>query len=238
MMIKCAKCGFENQLGSIFCRGCGEKIDTSALDPQANGDIPGVELAKKEKKKGGARGFIFLLILLGLAGFVYMLLTTDGVPAYTPGDVAYNKSVRDLERNRSTAFTTEQMTAWFNKEILGKNTATSGGFKLNNIQFADAGNDGMLTAYIGTDLFTCPVIFTLTGSLTKGDDEKPVDFQVKELKVGRIRVPAAAMPYILEKFQPLTDVEPLKEAFASAKAVRYANGALAFDFGSLVKTGN
>ncbi len=27
MLIKCVKCGFENQLGSIFCRGCGEKID-------------------------------------------------------------------------------------------------------------------------------------------------------------------------------------------------------------------
>ena len=49
MLIKCTKCGYENELGAIFCRGCGEKIDTSALDPRANGGKKG---GKKDDKSG------------------------------------------------------------------------------------------------------------------------------------------------------------------------------------------
>ena len=41
MLIKCKNCGFENQMGAIFCRGCGEKIDLE-LD---------IETSKIEQKR-------------------------------------------------------------------------------------------------------------------------------------------------------------------------------------------
>ena len=40
MLLKCKQCGYENQIGSIFCRGCGAKVDSSALDP----DSPAVKV--------------------------------------------------------------------------------------------------------------------------------------------------------------------------------------------------
>ena len=33
MEIKCTKCGHPNQLGAIFCRGCGEKLELENLQP-------------------------------------------------------------------------------------------------------------------------------------------------------------------------------------------------------------
>jgi uncharacterized membrane protein YvbJ len=34
-MIKCPKCGSDNLLNAIFCRGCGEKLDLSELKPDS-----------------------------------------------------------------------------------------------------------------------------------------------------------------------------------------------------------
>lgn len=79
MLIKCAKCGFENQMGAIFCRGCGEKIDLNALDP---------ETLEKNKNKGFAKFFKFLgkafstLIVIAIIGIIASVFVTYGLPAY------------------------------------------------------------------------------------------------------------------------------------------------------------
>ncbi len=234
MMIKCAKCGYENQLGSIFCRGCGEKIDTSALDPQgSSGEGKGKVIKTKKKSKISLGTLITLLILAGLGALVYMMLNSSGIPKYKELEKNYAKSVRNLERNRDAVFTTAQMTSWYNHEILAKNIADTDGavFALKNIRFTENKTDeALMTVYIGTELFSYPVIFTLTGSLSKGEENKPVIFTAKTLKIGKVNIPAAAMPYVLDKFAPLTKVAPLKEAFERAASVRYDDGKLNFSF--------
>ena len=52
MMIKCQKCGFENQMGSIFCRSCGEKLDMDAIDPnKLQKDVNKEKNIKRAKKR-------------------------------------------------------------------------------------------------------------------------------------------------------------------------------------------
>ena len=73
MMIKCQKCGFENQMGSIFCRDCGEKLDMDAIDPnKLQKDVnkeKNLKLAKK-RIKGLISGAITLLVI---AAFIFII---------------------------------------------------------------------------------------------------------------------------------------------------------------------
>ncbi|OGV34958.1 MAG: hypothetical protein A2020_13340 [Lentisphaerae bacterium GWF2_45_14] len=66
MMIKCQKCGFENQLGAIFCRQCGGKLELDELRPEV----------KDKKKQGcfktGCKIFIVLFLLL-ISSVIFIL---------------------------------------------------------------------------------------------------------------------------------------------------------------------
>lgn len=231
MLIKCTKCGYENELGAIFCRGCGEKIDTSALDPRANGQLPdAVANAGKNKKKSKLGTVIFLIILLLLGGLVYLLLSTDGIPAYQEQTADYKLQKRMLDRNRSTAFTPAAMTAYFNAELLEKTNAGGMNFDVQNVMFQ--GTDDQLTAYIYTIFLTRPVVFTVQGTLTKGEGEKTVDFTVSALKVGKVNIPAQIQAHILKKFKNLLQIPAVTDVFNRAEEVEFANGALQFKFAS------
>ena len=74
MMFKCQKCGFENQMGSIFCRECGEKLDMNAIDPnKLQKDVDKEKLIKRTKKriKSAISAGIFLLFLAAFLGVIF-----------------------------------------------------------------------------------------------------------------------------------------------------------------------
>jgi len=77
MMIKCQKCGFENQLGAIFCRQCGGKLDLEELRPDV-----------KDKKKQGCFKFgckIFVIMfLLSISALVFVLFFPMSYTEYAP----------------------------------------------------------------------------------------------------------------------------------------------------------
>ena len=74
MMIKCQKCGFENQMGSIFCRECGEKLDMDAIDPnKLQKDVnkeKNIKRAKKRIKEAISTG-LGLLVVVAFLGVVF-----------------------------------------------------------------------------------------------------------------------------------------------------------------------
>ena len=74
MMIKCQKCGFENQMGSIFCRECGEKLDMDAIDPnKLQKDVDKEKNLKRAKKriKSAISGGISILIVVAFVFLVF-----------------------------------------------------------------------------------------------------------------------------------------------------------------------
>ena len=77
MMIKCQKCGFENQLGAIFCRQCGGKLELDALRPEV----------KDKKKQGcfktGCKIFVVLFFLM-ISAFVFVLFFPMNYTEYPP----------------------------------------------------------------------------------------------------------------------------------------------------------
>lgn len=60
-MIVCSKCGYENQLGHIFCTHCRAKLDFNGLSEK--------ELIKSKKSSGrkGLRVMLFLVLLIVMA---------------------------------------------------------------------------------------------------------------------------------------------------------------------------
>ncbi len=115
MLIKCKQCNHENQLGAIFCRGCGGKLELDAMRPEI-----------KEKKSGqgcfkiGCKLFIvgFLLFFIGsLVAFLFPFNYTEYEEFPKDKQAEVDQMVTDLEmtlagnnNKRMYLFTPEQAT--------------------------------------------------------------------------------------------------------------------------------
>lgn len=68
-MIKCPKCNEDNQLGAIFCRHCGDKLDLDDLRPD---DIGGGNKDDSKLKLATVilRNLLILLIIIGVIGAI------------------------------------------------------------------------------------------------------------------------------------------------------------------------
>jgi hypothetical protein len=76
-MVVCQKCGYDNELGRIFCHSCGAKLDLSEIKSPSQG---GKSLAKK--KTGSWKPFwrmIEVLILLAVIAAVFFAMQVPSV---------------------------------------------------------------------------------------------------------------------------------------------------------------
>lgn len=84
-MIKCPNCNADNQLGAIFCRSCGERINIDEITPT---DIKKTASKGKMVKAvtGGLRNLIGLAVLVVVGGALAAIFLT---PTYTiPDDLS------------------------------------------------------------------------------------------------------------------------------------------------------
>jgi len=86
-MIACPKCGYDNELGRIFCHSCGTKLDLTQIRPPGQG-------GKKLRKPGGStkivRRALDVVILAVLGVVIYLLAQVPEVkvPKPTQEDLA------------------------------------------------------------------------------------------------------------------------------------------------------
>ena len=224
MLMKCSKCGYENQLNAIFCRGCGEKLNPAEVSPEA--------LAQEaEKKKKASRKInwkpILGLVLLALAVTYGVMLFTSpsGAPVYNKeNNAAYKNALEDVQDGYTTTVTPEQLTAFFNEELIDKNAAKSGNsFALKDVIFTGKGDLLILT--IHTNLISCDATLVVTGKLKKGPDTNPVQFEITDFQFGN----APFFPFrdaVLKYFDSVFFSDFLKETFRNAIDVSFADGQL------------
>lgn len=80
-MIKCPQCGEENQVGSIFCRGCGDQLDLDKVRPA---DLKrGGEETKVKTSFVIVRNFIILMILFAIGATTIAAFMKPEIPTYT-----------------------------------------------------------------------------------------------------------------------------------------------------------
>ncbi|HXI85087.1 MAG TPA: zinc ribbon domain-containing protein [Verrucomicrobiae bacterium] len=94
-MVICQKCGYDNELGRIFCHSCGAKLNLSEIKSPSQG---GKDLTKK--KKGGAvkalRRVVNIVVLLVVVGTLVLALQ---VPALRPISTS-NEDLTSVDKKR------------------------------------------------------------------------------------------------------------------------------------------
>lgn len=70
MGLKCPKCGVDNLLTAIFCRGCGEKLDLNEMKPD---DVLNDEHTKSQRKGASKAQKTFVGVFFGLLGIIVLL---------------------------------------------------------------------------------------------------------------------------------------------------------------------
>ena len=100
MGLKCPKCGTDNLLTSIFCRGCGEKLDLNAMKPDTVQKAGGDKAKKKTSPaaKAVTAGLTVLLILFIAAFFC----PTGGLKGNEPSEQA-KKDFQALQKTKSAS---------------------------------------------------------------------------------------------------------------------------------------
>ncbi len=241
MMIKCAKCGFENQLGAIFCRQCGEKIDVEAVSPEKLAE----EKKKSETGKNIAKilrhtlGIIVLLAIIGIAGGLF---TTAGLPVFE----APEKQEKAVERFKrfseeglfilpapKAEFTMDELT-WlfhdyiFKKDAEGKSADEAGGYAVENVMCK--AEDGKLAVYLFTRFKgKIPVNFKIVGLPKKGDAANPVQFDITSAKMGYIPLAVAQLrDKVLEKFSKTFTNKEMETFFSRMQSVSVEGDKLVF----------
>lgn len=228
MILKCQKCGFENEIGVIFCRRCGEKLDTNAISPE--------KIESGAKKTIGLRWIrpaVSIAILLGIALLCWKIFAPKNVPPYTESKASCTAAKRSLERNRDTVFTPEQLTALFNKDILADSGAKSGMYTIQHVMFQGEGD--ILSILVYSSVGKLPVVFTFSGELEKADtenEEDKIDFKLRSVKAGDLPVAISSMQeMLLHKFDDALRCKAVRDVFAAAGNVEFSDGVLKITFG-------
>ncbi|NQU10322.1 hypothetical protein HQ590_06005 [bacterium] len=84
-MLPCPKCGFNNELGRIFCHQCGTKLDLDAIKPPSRGG----KRIKRQRQWSIARavGWTIRLVVFGLIVWgIYLLFQVPEVRRIPVGD--------------------------------------------------------------------------------------------------------------------------------------------------------
>ena len=228
MLMKCEKCGHENQLGAIFCRGCGGKLDVEAVQPK-------VQHSESSVNFGGiAKKLIGFIIFLAIVAVIVMPFYPDNLSSYPPlsGDDAVKaakEKFESIQKKSEQGFgddtytlSAQEATYLYNSAFLAK-TAAPGADKpaaapaaasapaeapVYNIEklIFDIDSVGFVHIILKTKLFDqIPVTFELKGTIvnapTKEAGKPSITFNAVEYKMGRMPV-KFAKKQVLDKFMP------------------------------------
>ena len=224
MLMKCSKCGYENQLNAIFCRGCGEKIDPAEVTPENLAEAAAQQ--KKAGRKFNWKPIVGLLLLALIVTYGIMLFTTpSGSPVYNKEEnVSYKDTLKDIQDGYTATVTPAQLTAFFNEELIDKNAAKSGNsYALKDVIFTGKGD--LLTLTIHTNVLTCDATLTVTGKLKKGPDSNPIQFEITDFQFGNTSL-FIGRDSLLKHFDSVFYSDFLKEIFRNATDVSFTDGNL------------
>jgi hypothetical protein len=229
MLIKCPNCNHENQLGVIFCRNCGAKLDIEKLEPKVRDKI-GFNFM------GIIRNLITLLVVLGFVGFVAAIFVPYGhneIPALsaerqpetkTRVEEFIKRCQQGYGRTYSYTFSPAEATYGFNTLFLEKIEGDQGaGFYIDELVM-ELNENRNLVLHLKTRLAgKVPVLFALTGMPVPADneagEEARISFKVYGGKIGHLPVPEAILPKIVEKYAPLLDGKMVNEILADLDSI-------------------
>ncbi len=243
MMIKCQKCGFENQMGSIFCRECGEKLDMDAIDPnKLQKDVnkeKSIKLAKKRIKEAVSTA-IGLLLVVAFLGVVFY---NGGLRKYQEPDVTesaanakYNAAVSGSAVGK-VKYSYPEVNRMLKDKIVDPLYGFDSFAKITGAEVAFDEEKGQPVIYLWLTLKEkVPVIYTIHGSFTLIPREnelsevpQPLTLDVKRLDIGRLPVLVSTHSF-LNGFKSLLENEEMQKFFARATDIEFSAEGMTVDF--------
>jgi hypothetical protein len=214
MLIKCQKCGHENQLGAIFCRSCGDKLDIETIRPE-------VGKSRRFNVVKTIRKLVTIFSFLVLAGVTAAIFIPSGFKDIKPLEEEAKEKTKEkfedfmakievVSKQREFTFSLPEATYIFNNFILAPQEdrrrdlvfdATRGG-RLNFITYS------MI-------LDKVPLRVEISGRIIPIDldenednaDNMAFKYNVLSVNFGHMPIPSAISEKILEKFKPLLENE-------------------------------
>jgi hypothetical protein len=211
MLVKCANCGHDNQLGAIFCRNCGDKLNIEEMRPEVK-DKRGIKINFLKLFKTLIQLAIFVIII----GGALCLFVSSGLPVapeLTKAETvtAEKKGTSLVERvsgkegtrdKNSFILTPNEASYIFNKKILDSSDADNkGGYSIGGIFFTvseDKKVTIVLNAMLAAKLETR---FELVGKINNKADG--VTFEIENARMGYIPFPESVRGVVTGKFKPL-----------------------------------
>lgn len=245
MMIKCVHCGHENQLGSIFCRGCGEKLNIDDFRPEVRGREK-FNIIKLLKRLVG------LAVVVAIVGVIVGLLSAVGCEDFEAlededaqkTDAHYEMMMKAVDGgygegfNRRYTFSPREATYLFNENMLVNDDGQSA-WDINRL-VVNVDELDRLRLVLGTTLFgQVPAEFALIGEPRLDETSGEMALDISSAKMGKIDMPASLRNLVTERFKTLLADENAGKLAAALEAISVSDdGDLTFVIKEHRPTGN
>ncbi len=223
----CKQCNFENEPERVYCHNCGAKLDRSLLPPEASKREDPAFVQERVRRMVKPRNVTLLynlknlLASLGLAVLFAVLVVIVKPPNDTPKlsqeavmDAPAIVDDMDGELQQPVAhrlvYTEDQVNAFLQSSLRAGKAEKAGTvvtkFERAFVKF----EDGIVHATTANSLFGLPIYATTTRTLSVRNGV--ITSQPLGGKLGRLSIPAKAVPAFETIFRPLRTVldRPLK----------------------------
>jgi hypothetical protein len=222
MLLKCTECGYENQLGAIFCRDCGAKLDVEKMRPEV----------KDHKPKGSiiemVKNIFAIALLLGIAFVFGSMFYPESAPAdelsdqeIVKTDAKFQALINKIagEPEESTyVFSPEEVTYLYNKKLV--ESLEGGGYAIKKLHFSIDSYDNVVLLADATMFGGVSVSFKLVGAL---EDEK-ANMRIISAKMGHFSIPGFLQDKVIAKFTPGIDGGSIKDIIDATEKLVIEDG--------------
>lgn len=223
MLIKCGECGHDNQLGSIFCRDCGAKLDVETIRPKVEGKSAMNIFGIVRRVITG----IILLVLIYIIAAMFIpespsneLLTEDQQAKASEKFKAMLGKIDGRYGEKSYVFTPDEVTYLYNNDMTEKTEGDAASYAIENMYFT-VDLRGFVHIMIQSKLAgKVPVTFAVKGLLQPDS----TDFQIYGAKMGHFGMPGFLRSKVVEKFLPGIDEGVIAKVINGAKDFKVENG--------------
>ena len=204
MIVKCQKCGHENQHVSIFCRKCGVKLDKDQLETAISNQRKGDSLRRKVRT---VRRIIVLIVVIVILYAVFMVFYpsffhSDKVvlPRKEFSNALVKLHAFELRAQKDYTFNSSEVTALYNRYFILKK------LKNNPLSITIDDNNAINFSFARKISKTIPLTlnYTIVGTpfFTTVKGKKTLDFKIDKIKLGNLSLPASLGTYIVPEFKP------------------------------------
>ena len=206
MMIKCSECGHENQLGAIFCRECGVKLDVEALRPEIKDSKHSTNVVGLIRNIIGVALLVVVVGALGLmfypASIVMPSLGEEEQKAAEAKLKALLVRVDEKYGDDKYTFSPAEVTYLLNNALTKKDgdDKKTAAYKVQDMVVSvDA--RGIVHIAMRSKLLVIPATFEVSGSF----DMDTANFRVLGQRMGHLSIPNGLRKKIVSKFTPVLD---------------------------------